>query len=64
VAQVTVNVPLTKSTRGMIDASAIKRMKKGAYLVRPTTHRRIFPKRGQTLYAVSYLTFLHLCMLD
>jgi D-isomer specific 2-hydroxyacid dehydrogenase, NAD binding domain len=37
VAQVTVNVPLTKSTRGMIDASAISKMKKGAYLVRRTT---------------------------
>lgn len=32
--QITINVPLTKSTRGMIDAEAIGKMKKGAYLVR------------------------------
>lgn len=30
---ITINVPLTKSTRGMIDAKAIGKMKKGAYLV-------------------------------
>jgi D-isomer specific 2-hydroxyacid dehydrogenase, NAD binding domain len=34
--QVSINVPLTKSTRGMIDSAAIKKMKKGAYLVRQT----------------------------
>lgn len=32
-AQVTINVPLTKQTKGMIDADKIGKMKRGAYLV-------------------------------
>lgn len=31
--QVTINVPLTKQTKGMIDADNIGKMKRGAYLV-------------------------------
>ena len=53
-------MPLTKSTRGMIDASAIKKMKKGAYLVRPIMTIQVSPDRGRLLYIVYRLMHLTL----